>query len=107
MEQLESYKSEIEAMPDIQCRDIWAHQRQCSSNAQFTLWTFTLPGHPAHPAVSRGVMVVGQTSSGTVVGIDRSGHYAGDGAAFEAWMKEFRVVDQKQAAQWQAILQPK
>jgi hypothetical protein len=52
-------------------------------------------------------MVVGQTSSGTVVGIDRSGHYAGDGAAFEAWMKEFRVVDQKQAAQWQAILQPK
>jgi hypothetical protein len=107
MEQLETYKSEIEAIPDIQCRDIWAHQRQCSSSAQFTMWTFTLPGHPAHPAVSRGVMLVQQTDQGSRVGIDRSGHYAGDGAAFEAWMKEFHVVDQKQVAQWQTILQPK
>jgi hypothetical protein len=71
------------------------------------MWTFTLPGHPAHPAVSRGVMLVQQTDQGSRVGIDRSGHYAGDGAAFEAWMKEFHVVDQKQVAQWQTILQPK
>jgi hypothetical protein len=106
-QQLDSYKSEVEAVPDIQCREIWAHQRQCSSAAQNTIWTFTLPGHPAHPAVSRGVMVVQQTSQGATIGIDRSGHYAGDAAAFEAWLKEFHALDQKQVAQWQSMLKPK
>jgi hypothetical protein len=106
-EQLLTYKSEIEAMPGIQCRDILAHQRQCSSNGQFTVWTFTLAGHPAHPAVSRGVMLVRQTSSGSTIGIDRSGHYAGDSAAFETWMNDFQLVDQEIAAIWQAKHQPK
>jgi hypothetical protein len=106
-QQLDSYKAAVEAIPDIQCRDIWAHQRQCSSTAQTTIWTFTLPGHPAHPASSRGVMVFQQTSHGNTVGINRYWHYLDDTAAFETWVKEFRAVDEKQLAQWQSLSNPK
>src|SRR6516225_10367894 len=34
-EQLGTYKSEVQAIPGIECREIGAHQRQCTSNAQF------------------------------------------------------------------------
>ena len=106
-EQLETYKTEIQAIPDIECHEIWAHQRQCTSNARFTIWTFTMQGHPAHPAVTQGVMLVQRNSEGSRVGISRSGYYAGDSAAFDTWMKEFRVLDQKQVAQWQSALESK
>jgi uncharacterized membrane protein len=105
-QQLDSYKVAVEAIPDIRCRDIWAHQRQCSSAAQTTIWTFTLPGHPAHPASSRGVMVFQKTSHGNSVGISRYWHYVDDTAAFEAWVKDFQAVDEKQLAQWQSVTQP-
>src|SRR5215469_403304 len=105
--QLETYESEIEAIPDIECREIAAHQRQCTSNAQFAIWIFTLPGHPAHLAVTQAVMLVQRDGQGARVGISRSGYYAGDSGAFDTWMKEFRVLDQKQVAQWQSALQPK
>jgi hypothetical protein len=106
-DQIDKYRAEVEAIPDIHCHDIWAHQRECSSKARFTIWTFTLSGHPAHPAVSRGILLVEQTGRGSLLGIDRSGHYAGERGAFEAWMKELQVLDQKEVAQWQAILKPK
>ena len=106
-EQLGPYKSEVQAIPGIECHEIGAHQRQCTSNAQFTIWIFTLPGHPAHPAVTQAVMLVQRDGQGARVGINRSGYYAGDSAAFDTWMKGFRVLDQKQVAQWQSALQPK
>ena len=103
-EQLGTYKSEVQAIPDIQCQEIGAHQRQCTSNVQFTIWIFTLPGHPAHPAVTQAVMLVQRDGQGARVGINRSGYYAGDSAAFDTWMKEFSVLDQKQVAQWENTL---
>jgi len=106
-DQMDKYRAEVEAIPDIHCHDIWAHQRECSSKARFTIWTFTLSGHPAHPAVSRGIMLVQQTGPGLLQGIERSGHYAGDRAAFEVWMQELRIRDQQEVAQWQAILKPR
>jgi hypothetical protein len=106
-EQLETYKSEVQAIPDIDCREIWGHQRQCTSNAQFTIWIFTVPSHPAHPAVTQGVMLLQQDAQGARVGINRSGYYAGDSAAFDIWIKEFSTLDQKQIAQWQRTFQPK
>ena len=106
-EQLGTYKSEVQAIPGIECREIGAHQRQCTSNAQFTIWIFTLPGHPAHPAVTQAVMLVQRDGQGARVGINRSGYYAGDSAAFDTWMKEFRVLDQKQVAQWENTLHAK
>jgi hypothetical protein len=106
-EQLEIYKSEVQAIPDIQCQEIGAYQRQCTSSAQFTIWIFTLPGHLAHPAVTQAVMLVQRDGQGARVGINRSGYYAGDSGAFDKWMKGFRVIDQKQVAQWENTLQPK
>jgi hypothetical protein len=106
-EQIGTYKSEVQAIPGIECREIEAHQLQCTSNAQFTIWIFTLSGHPAHPAVTQAVMLVQRDSQGARAGIHRSGYFAGDSAAFDTWMKEFRGLDQKQVAQWQDALQPK
>jgi len=40
----------------------------------------------------------------STIGIDRSGHYAGDAEAFEKWMSEFAVLDQRQLAVWQNAL---
>jgi hypothetical protein len=105
--QIETYQAEVEAIPDIHCHEIWAHQRECSSKAQLTIWTFTLSGHPAHPAVSRGTMLVQPAGTGSLQDIDRSGHYAGDAAAFDAWTKELRAVDQKQVAVWRTIMKSK
>jgi hypothetical protein len=105
-QQLDSYKAAVEAMPGIECRDIWAHQRQCSSAAPMSIWTFTLPGHPAHPATSRGVMTFQQTSHGNTVGINRSWHYVEDTAAFEAWVKDFHAVDEKALAQIRSLHNP-
>jgi hypothetical protein len=106
-EQWSSYLNEVKAVPDVRCEEAASVQYICDSSGQRTIWVFTREGHPAHPAVSRGVMVIRQTSQGATVGIDRSGHYAGDRGAFEDWMKGFAALDQKQVAQWQSMLQPK
>ena len=107
-EQWNSYLAEVKAVPDVRCKDAPSNQYICDSSSQRAIWVFTREGHPAHPAVSRGVMVFQPHQRGDVsVGIDRSGHYAGDRAAFEAWMKEFEALDKNQVAQWQAMLQPK
>jgi hypothetical protein len=106
-QQWSAYLAEVKALPDAQCREAPANQYICDSSAKRTIWVFTREGHAAHPAVSRGVMVIQQTAQGATVGIDRSSHYAGDRAAFDAWMKEFAPLDHKQVAQWQAMLQPK
>jgi hypothetical protein len=107
MEQWRAYLAQVKAVPDVHCEDAAANQYICDSASQRSIWVFTREGHLAHPAVSRGIMVIQQTSQGTRVGIDRSGAYAGDRAAFEAWIKEFAVLDKREVAQWQSKLQPK
>jgi hypothetical protein len=96
--QIRGYQSEVEAKADARFKNDSANQRICDSSSEMTIWVFTLPGHPAHPAVSRGVMVFAENDQGTSVGIDRSGHYAGDLNAFKAWMAEFGRLDQRQLA---------
>ena len=83
-------------MPGVKCTDYVANQYVCDSAAQRTIWVFTSAGHPAHPAVSRGVMFINEGPRGAFLGIDRSGHYAGDLIAFDKWMREFAVLDQRQ-----------
>lgn len=98
IEQWQRFLAEVKAMPGIKCRSDMQNQYVCDSAVQRTIWAFTLVGHPAHPAVSRGVLFVNRISGGAVLGIDRSGHYAGDQAAFEKWMQEFAALDQRQIA---------
>jgi len=94
------YLTEVKAISDVHCQDYAANQYVCDSRERRTIWVFTREGHPAHPAVSRGVMVVSKTDSGTIIGIDRSGHYAGDADAFRKWMSEFVILDKRQVAEW-------
>lgn len=85
-------------MPGVRCEELASNLTQCESKVKNTVWAFTREGHPAHPAVSRRVMVLMQTSSGNAVLVNRTGHYAGDTLAFRTWMKEFAAIDQKQVA---------
>lgn len=99
-EQWQRLVAEVKAIPGIKCSDYVRNQYACDSAAQRTIWVFTTVGHPAHPAVSRGILFLNRAPGGAVLGIDRSGHYAGDRAAFEKWMHEFAVLDQRQIAEF-------
>ena len=107
MEQWKAYLAEVKALPDAQCMEDRIYQYTCNSSEQHTIWVFTVRGHPAHPAVSRGVKVMQQTAQGAAVSIDRSGHYAGRRAEFDLWMKQFAMLDKQQVAQWQLSMQHK
>jgi hypothetical protein len=47
-------------------------------------------------------MIVKQGEGGTIIGIDRSGHYAGDASAFDAWIDSFVALDKRQVAEWES-----
>lgn len=105
VEQWSAFFAQVKAVPDVRCEDAPLNQYICDSSAQRTIWVFTREGHPAHPAATRGVMLFHPNETGVSVGIDRYGYYAGDQAAFEAWMKEFRLLDERQVAQWRSMLE--
>jgi hypothetical protein len=92
-DQWNAYLAEVQKMPDTLCRDNLPNEFICSSGSQQSIWVFTRSGHPAHPAVSRGVIVKVVASTGQEVRIERSGHYAGSPKAFEAWMNELTQRD--------------
>lgn len=104
--QWQAYFSAVEAIPDIRCADREPLQYACDSKNRRTIWTFTRRGHAAHPAVSRGVLIIDQVLGRTVLGIDRSGHYAGDLDAFNKWMLEFKALDERQVAEWHLMPSP-
>ena len=101
------YLAEVKAKSGVHCEDAPANQYICDSRTERTIWVFTREGHPAHPAVSRGIMVVRHLDQATTLGIDRSGHFAGDKTAFDAWIVEFQKLDRRQVEQWSQALQPK
>lgn len=94
------YLAEVEAIPDIKCHHYATNQYVCESASRRTIWIFTRIGHPAHPAVSRGILFLRQATGGVRLGIDRSGHYAADQVAFDKWMKELVELDLIQVAEW-------
>jgi hypothetical protein len=98
-QQWQKYLAEVRAGPDVSCEERQdSLQYICDSSAKYTIWIFTLPGHAAHPAVTRGIMLIQNTRNGTIVSIDRSGHYAGDHAAFDTWIRAHAAHDQRQIA---------
>lgn len=96
----QAYFAEVKAISDVQCRDIEPMQHVCDSRSQRTIWVFTRTGHPAHPAVSRGIVISQPVTGGSTLGIDRSGHYVGDRVAFSKWMIELVDSDQRQVSEW-------
>jgi hypothetical protein len=78
----ESYLSEVNAIPDVRCEKTPKSELYCVSDMRTSVWVFTIEGHPAHPAIATGVLVVyGQAAAGILF----RGYYAGDESAFRAW----------------------
>src|SRR5438552_6946341 len=81
--------AEIQSRAGMRCENHDEFQYMCDTANPPTIWIFTRPGHPAHPAATRGMMVV---NSG-VIDVNRVGYYAGDKDSYDRWMKEFRILD--------------
>ncbi len=106
LQQWQTYLSEVRSIPGIRCdnREPWL--LVCDSSSERSMWTFTRAGHSAHPAVTKGVLVSSNVSGQTLIGIDRSGYYAGRHEAFSKWMQEFKTLDMRQVAEWRAEKAP-
>jgi hypothetical protein len=87
-EQLKTFRSEVVATLDLERKD-FANQLVLNSTKERKVWVFTLPNHPAHPAVVVWAIV----ARGTGSQVKRMGHYAGDPKAFDRWLHEFGAVD--------------
>jgi hypothetical protein len=92
--------TDVKSQPGMKCKDSSEHQYICDSASPPTIWVFTQPGHPAHPAASRGVMVF----HGDAIDIDRTGYYAGDRPAFISWMHAFEILDTRQVETWRNMV---
>lgn len=76
--------------PAIACRDFGSHVRQCSGtvqNSTMVRWIFTLPGHPAHPAMSHAEVHFDTNC------VSRDGYFAGSAAAFADLMRKLKNSD--------------
>jgi hypothetical protein len=92
--------AEVESRPGMKCENHDYFQYICDTPNPLSIWVFTRPGHPAHPAATQGVMVM----PNGVIDIDRIGFYAGDQFAYERWMKEFITLDARQIEVWEKYL---
>jgi len=78
----QSYLNEVTSIPGVHCEKTQKSELYCISDSQISVWVFTVDGHPAHPAVATGVLVVyGQAAAGILF----RAYYAGDETAFLAW----------------------
>jgi hypothetical protein len=97
--EIELIQSQIEAAADVTCQDYKdANERLCSSSERRTIWVFTLPAHPAHPATVQRKMKIHDSR----LSIIRTGRYAGSEAEFRKWLAKFAELDRKQEKSWSA-----
>ena len=86
--------------PDTHCKVFGPQQLQCNSDSLGELWWFTRPGHPAHPAASRGQMMHNNQTQETC--LIRDGYFAGTEAAFASWLGELKRYDEQTVARFRA-----
>ena len=83
--------SSVKLRRGIHCRAFAPKELQCNSDSLPELWWFTEPGHPAYPSASRGQMVRSEATG--MVCLIRDGYFAGQEAAFSAWMDSLKKYD--------------
>lgn len=99
---LTNFARDIRLRHDVQCTSSTeSREVTCSSAEMKSFWTFTMLGHRAHPAVVQRTMI----NVGGVLGIDRTGYYAGSANEFENWNRTFDVLDRNQVAEWSKYLE--
>jgi hypothetical protein len=91
--------TEVQGTSGVECETVGALYH-CHTTHGIHWWTFTVEGHPAHPAVSEAVGVVHLFCgplhySGPQLTMTRTGEYAGDRAAFEKMMRRLKDSDQR------------
>jgi len=89
-QQWEEFRAEVLAKPGVE-RQEFADQLVLTSAEELKVYVFTLPAHPAHPAVVIRAVV----ASGGSTSVRRMGHYAGNQEAFDKWWHEFDALDER------------
>jgi len=99
-EQYQDLFDSVTRRPDTHCKVFGPQQLQCNSDSLPELWWFTRPGHPAHPAASRGQMMYNAQTRETC--LMRDGYFAGPEAAFASWLGELKRYDEQTVARFRA-----
>jgi hypothetical protein len=94
--QISQLMQQVRVLVDIRCKSDLNAQLICDSSSMRTIWTFTLFGHPADPAVVQRIL----TTRDGKIGISRIGLWAGDERQFNQWFGAFAVLDQRQVEEW-------
>ena len=76
----------------MNCTAFGPRALRCSSNTSHEIWWLTEPGHPAYPAISRGVVRWNEPTH--EICMMRDGYFAGDEEAFAAWFRELQGYDE-------------
>jgi hypothetical protein len=93
--ELQRFQADVTGRHGVRCRNSGELELTCEPKSRGPDWTFTLPGHPAHPAVSASIWVWYQTPQGQAIRIDRTGQYGGDKQAYEAWKVQLVAHDKQ------------
>jgi hypothetical protein len=91
-DQYQSLLVSLKSHSGFRCDKFGPHQLRCGSDDVPEIWWLTEPGHPAHPAASRGQMLFDPTTGETC--LVREAYYAGAEAPFAAWMKALKNFDE-------------
>jgi hypothetical protein len=87
VDEWQKYLDEVKSSSTATCTESENKEYVCYSDVKTMIWIFTRPGHPAHPAVTVGVLVRNEGSVGKGALIQGGGHYAGDEQAFRTWWR--------------------
>jgi hypothetical protein len=105
VEEWQTYFDEARAMPDAQILESAAPDQVIVQVLKRSLViVFTAPTHPAYPAVVRRQVVADAKGD---VRFARTGHFAGEEAAFSKWWKQFDELDRQSAERVQRQLREK
>jgi hypothetical protein len=90
--QWQVYYSEVSTKFAKTLRDMGTENLQLFFNeATFVTYTFTKPGHPAHPAwITRLVVAAGEK-----VTVSQHGYYAGSDVEFEKFSDSFKALNER------------
>jgi hypothetical protein len=103
VEQFQSLVASLKGRPGFRCDNFGPSQLRCGSDDNPEIWWVTTPGHPAHPAVSRGQILPDSKTHETC--LVRDGYYAGAEAPFAAWIKELKQFDELTVQRFKASQQ--
>jgi hypothetical protein len=99
-DQLQKLRVAVEHRPGTACAENGPKAIRCSSLSSNEIWWFTKPGHPAHPAASRGQVMTDTSTRETC--LVRDMYFAGDEQAAAGWLKALKDYDERIISRFRA-----